>query len=630
LESIQASQLVVGLPSLGNPVLLLLALSAGFYASYIWLAVATQRHLFGDGSWFLIKMLSENHVAIWNVAGWHDFFAGRYGAFAYQEYPTLLASRLGIRDLRELSVIYGLTLFAFKPLGLLLCYHFARDKRYLFFPIITLCAITINSEGYLVTETHLMSALFWAALFGLLFCPRLKGWDLVAMVVVSAPLLLCYESMAVYGVILIGGCVYRAIAVSESNADQWLTVAFGLWYAMGTLFGVLALAFPRDPTQLGAFLASVLFVFRNDHIGARVSCVVMLLCVLLILIPNRPKWISNSIAALSIACSVAIPAYILRHPGRTSLDNHILARTMNASMPLGVAAFFLATHLGWIRIDVEKYKRLFVMAAVLGICQSSWHLIATSQWAQMLTLLRGEIRTQSGAVPFEGSLLSQWTVDGAPVRNLHADWPLLPLSVVFAEHGNVRTVLLPPIGKFQPFNPFSPDTLPDLQRFGVNYQPYIATLSSEPSEYRPGEWVSLNARTDLAGVREMGEWWEPESWGTWSGREAGLSFRLGPGGNSELVLEALAGAFVNEKNPHLEVQVFVNDIAVGNLEFNYSSSREIYHLYQIPVPEQALSKANPAVVWFKVKGARSPADLGMSGDPRTLGLALVRVRFVTR
>jgi hypothetical protein len=615
---------------LDNPVLLLLTLSAGFYASYVWLAIATQRHLFGDGAWFFVKMLSENHIAIWNVAGWHDVFVGRYGAFAYQEYPTLLASRLGIRDLRELSVVYGLTLFAFKPLGLLLCYHFARDKRCIIFPIITLFAITINSEGYLVTETHLMSALFWAALFGLLYCPRFKGWDLAAMVVVSAPLLLCYESMALYGVVLIGGCIYRSIAVSESSGDKWLTIGFGLWYAMGTIFGVLALAFPRSPTQLGAFLDSVLFVFRNDHIGARASCIVMLLFALLILIPSRSNWVSNSIAAISIVCSLAIPVYILRHPGRTSFDSHILARTMNASMPLGVAAFFLATHLDWIRINIEKYKRLFVMAAALGICQSCWHLIATVQWAQMLTLLRAEVRTHSGVVPFEGSLLSQWTVDGAPVRNLHADWPLMPMSIIFADHGNVRTLLLPPIGKFQPFNPFSPDTLPDLTRYGVTYQPYIATLSTEPLQYGPGAWISFNARTDLAGVHEVGEWWEPEPWGTWSGKEAGISFSLSPNVSSELVLEMLAGAFVNEKNPHLKVKVLINDIAVGDLDFNYSKGGEIYHTYQIALPKQALSKASPAVVWFKVTGARSPADVGISNDPRILGLALVRIRLNPR
>lgn len=627
LESLEVSHSAVSLTTLGTPVMVLLASAASVYLSYVLLAVVTQRHLFGDGAWFLVKMLSENRVAIWNVAGWHDIFVGRFGAFAYQEYPTLLASRLGIHDLRELSVVYGLTLFAFKPLSILLCYHFARDKRYVIFPIVTLFAVTINSEGYIVSETHLMSALFWPALFGLLYCRQFKRWDLLAMVVVSAPLLLCYETMAFYGLILLGATIYRFITIAKSPEERWLTVAFGLWYALGAIFGVLAIIFPRDLSNRGDFLKSLLFVFANDHIGARVSLVVLLLCALVLAIPSGWKRTPNFLVGVSVLSSMAIPAYIIRHPGRTSLDSHIVARTMNAVVPFGLALIFIAVHFSFIRVSACKFKRLFLMAAVLGTCQSCWHVIATAQWAQMTTLLRWELRTHSGPVAFQGSALSEWVVDGYPVRNLHADWPLMPMSIIFADHAQVRTLLLPPIGGYEPFNPFSERTLPDLHRYGVDYRPYLASLADRVTSYELGSWISLNAKTDAAGARQVGEWWEAESWGTWTGKDAAIEIKLDPNLKSDLALEAVAGAFVNEKNPEIDVQVTVNDIDVGNWSFRYSKNSQPFETRQLAVPTDVLRRSSPTVIRFQVAGARSPDQLGVGRDPRILGLALVRMRL---
>ncbi len=245
------------------------------------------RHLFNDGAWFVVKMLSENHVAIWNTQGWHDFFVGRFGAFFYQEYPTLLASRLHVRNPRTLILIWGVTLYSFKPLGILLCYRWARDKRLLIFPVLTLVAVSMNSEGYVITETHLMTALFWAAMFGLMLREEFNTFDLIAMAIVSAPLLLCYETMAAFGVFLCAACVYRYFAISKSRRDQWMCAVLFLWYALAVVFAVLAILFPRDPSNRDGFARGMLFMFRSEHIGAQVSCVVLVLCALIVLVPER-------------------------------------------------------------------------------------------------------------------------------------------------------------------------------------------------------------------------------------------------------------------------------------------------------------------------------------------------------
>ena len=243
-------------------------MAAALYVSQAALAVVYGRHLFNDGAWFVVKMLSENHIAIWNPHGWHDFYVGRFGAFAYQEFPTLLASRLRVRNPQTLIWIYGATLYSFKPLGILLCYGFARDKRLVIFPVLTLFAVSMNSEAYLISETHLMTALFWAALFGLI-CRRreFNSLDLAAMILVSAPLLLCYETMAVYGLILCAACVYRYFAVANSRREKWLCWIFFAWYGLGAIFGALAIVFPRDPSNRNGFLQGISCVPHRTHRG---------------------------------------------------------------------------------------------------------------------------------------------------------------------------------------------------------------------------------------------------------------------------------------------------------------------------------------------------------------------------
>jgi hypothetical protein len=469
----------VELSSLGLTVMLLLAMAAAAYGAQVFLAIVTGRHLYGDGSWFLVKMLSENHVAVWNVAGWRDFFDGRFGAFAYQEYPTLLAVRLHVHNPKLLSLIYGLTLFSFKPISILLCYRFARDKRMIIFPLLTLFAITMNSEVYLVTETHLMSALFWPALFGLIYRRRFGPLDLAAMIVVSAPLLVCYESMAIYGLILCAACIYRYFAVAGSRRERWLSWVFFAWYALGVLFAALAIVFPRDLTNRNGFLRSMLFVLHNDHIGARVSCIVLILCAMIVLIPERYRTLQNGLAGIAVLCSLAIPAYIVLYPQATHFGTHVIARTMNASAPLVLAIGFVTLHFHLLRVGTAKYQRLFVIAAVLGICQSGWSMVATTQWSNMLTVLRAELRTHSGPVAFEGTPLSELAVDGQPMRELHASWPLISLSILYSDRRTVQTILLPPAGGFQPFDPNNPAALPDLKRFGFSYAPYLAALAAQ-------------------------------------------------------------------------------------------------------------------------------------------------------
>jgi len=616
----------VRLSSMGTPVMVLVTMAAAAYLFQACIAIATGRHLFGDGSWLLLRLLAENHITHLNNNTWNDFFVGRLGSFSYQQLPTLLASRMGVHSLNVLSVVFGVTLFSFKPLSILLCYRFARDKRYVLFPLLSLFAGTMNGEGYLISETHLMSALFWAALFGLLY-PREFGWfDLAAMTVVSAPLILCYETMAVFGLVLVGACIYRVLAIAKSPQEKWLTMVFGTWYSLGVVFAILAIIFPRDPTQRADFFKGLLFVFHYRHIGARVSCIFLILCALIVMVPAIYKKTLTVLVGLAIICSLGIPAFILLHPELTSLDEHIVARTMNASVPLALAAAFLAVHFGFAQMETGKYERLFVIVAVLGICQSAWSLVASSQWSDMLTVLRSELRTHTGPVPFENSLLSRPTLDGQPMRAMHAEWPLMSLSIVYADEGKVQAILLPSSTSFYPFDPHIPSALPHLERFHINYSRYLAALP-KTSPYELGQWIDFGDSGNAI-TFETGGWWRPEPWGTWTTEQAGLTIDVGGAVKSDLVMEAVAAVFVSEKNPAVDVEVLVNDAPAGEWSFRFKSGAPEYQTHRMVLSQKALNKAVPAVIRFRVTGAGSPESVGVGGDRRMLGLALRRVRLL--
>jgi hypothetical protein len=620
------------LASAGTWPLALTSAALALYLLYIVLAIFAGRYMFGDMSWFLIKLLKENHVAYWNN-GWPDFFVGRIGAFLYQQEPTLFAARLGIRNLHALSVIYGSTLFSYVPLSLAICYRYAVDKRYILFPLISLFAGSINSEGYLVSETHLFVSLFWAALFMLLYADSLSRWTLVIFSIVSAPLILCYETMLIFGVILCAACAYRLAASAKPPIDRAATAVAATWYVFGIVFAGLSIVYPRDAANLGGFVHGLSFVFANDHIGARVSYVVLILLLMMALVPERQKKTLTMLFYAAMAACPVILIYILAYPDRTSLDVHVLARSMNAVIPAVVALFLLTIHFRFLHVDDVKYGRMLTIVACLGISQVGWHMVATTQWSNMLTLLSSELRSHTGAIDFDQSVMSHWTVGGAPIRNLHADWPLLPMSILLADGGDVKSIVLPPSGIFRPFNPYGIAELPDLKRFGVHYEKYIAALAKsnqyeieQPIEYEIGHPITFDTNGD--GTRyQIGAWWQPERWGTWSGPAEECGLRLNIKGNidTDMILQANVGAFLNEKHRSLNVRIFVNGVPVGEWTLRFENGDAGYRLREIPLTKGVLNKAKPVTVTFQTTGAQSPYELGISGDPRKLGLAFVRV-----
>ena len=610
--------------SLGTRAVVLLSAACTAYLLHALYAVFVSRHLFGDASWFLLKMLSENHVALWHT-DYRDFYVGRFGAFAFQEYPTLLFSRLGITNLATLSTIYGVTLFAFKPLSLALCYRFSKDKRAVVFPLLTLFAGSINSEAYIVSETHLFVALFWPALIILLCAESISGTALIVLSALSAPLVLCYESMALYGVVLCAACIYRARILSRSRGERVASwVLFG-WYLLGVVLAALSIARPRDPANRTGFLKGTFFLLRYGDVAVWVSCVVLLLVAIVLLGRIRSPLALHRLVSVSVAFSALILLQIVIWPGQTNFGFHVMGRSINVLVPLLVLPLYLLWRFGRLAIDAEQFRAVFLITACLGIAQSAWNILASGQWSNMLTVMQSEVRTAVGVIPFEKSEMFRRTIDGAPIRRLHGDWPLLPLSIALADGGNVQAMIDPGAGFFRPFNPYAAGSLPALLRYGIRYDRYLAAISTG-RKYSVGALISFDEKGNAA-LYKTGAWSYPEAWGTWSaGTEFGLELETDQPADSDLVFSSLVGAFVSEKQRELSAQVLVNGVRIDEWTFVYGRGTA-YQTRKLTIARSVFNKARPCTIVFHLSRATSPAELGLSRDPRKLGLGFIRAEL---
>jgi hypothetical protein len=204
----------------------------------------------------------------------------------------------------------------------------------------------------------------------------------------------------------------------------------------------------------------------------------------------------------------------------------------------------------------------------------------------------------------------------------------MSLSIVYADAGKVQAILLPPSTSFYPFDPRIPSALPRLERFHVDYSRYLAALP-KTSPYEPGQWIDFSDGGDAI-TYETGGWWKPEPWGTWTAEQAGLTIDFGGEVKSDLTMEAVAVAFVNDKHPTVDVEVLVNDITAGKWSFRFKSGAPEFETYRMVLSRKALNKALPVVIRLRVSGAGSSAAAGLSGDARTLGVAVRRLRLLPR
>jgi len=583
-------------------------------------AVAADLQLWADGAWFLIRVASTRSYYFW-VGDWkREFFRARIFTILWEQTPLVLATHLRVHSLHALSLIFGFSLYSHALLSLYICYRYASRRWYMLFPLLSFFAGTMNVEAYLATDSHFMVSLYWPVLFILLFGEELTGWTLVLVLGLSIPMVLSYESMLFFGMVLAAVCAWRW---KRSSQHRTLLAGLAAWYLVGAALAAASVIWPFDPSNRQGFMRGLAILLNSQHLAAQVSLTVLLCCGLLLAVPSRLAGAQKFIAAVGLGsiCYLGIEVLVGRAP--SGLNFEVSARVLNLLLPLAATCLLVAVLAGWFKPSRNTIARFAILVGALGLAQAYWNFGAIMRWQGMLATLRYELLLHQGPVAFDDSVLSQQVGD-LRLRDLHAGWPLLPLSLFEAGRGQIRSIIVPEAGTYWPFDPFDPATLPDLSRYRVYYDSYRETLRRN-WRYSLGEMLTF-AKGGSAALYMRGQWSQPQSDKTWgSGPDFGLDLPLPQEELPKtLSLWAMVAPNLAPGFPDLSVQVMVNNVPVGEWTFQYS--RDPVTTRTLQVPKAVLMLANPAQIRFHILGPiRSPAETGKSPDSRRLSLAFLEL-----
>jgi hypothetical protein len=122
----------------------------------------------------------------------------------------------------------------------------------------------------------------------------------------------------------------------------------------------------------------------------------------------------------------------------------------------------------------------------------------------------------------------------------------------------------------------------------------------------------------------IGGWSWPEPNGRWSvEREATIAWSLaGKGGDLSLFVDG--NAFLHKRAPKQSVELWANDRLIARWRFQAGKPSPLPA--RLCLPRSVIGKSDVLLLTFLIRSPRSPAELGISTDARTLG---IRLRSIT-
>lgn len=584
-------------------------------------AVAGDLQLFSDGSWFLIRIASTRSYYFW-IGDWRNqWFQSRAFTILGEQTPLVLATHLRVHSLHALSVVFGATLYAHALLALYLCYRYAARRWYVLFPLLSFYAGSMNAEAMQISDSHFILSLYWPVLFILLFAEEIRGTTLVLLLVLSFPMILSYESMIVFGLVLAGACAWRW----RQRDQHGLMAVLAAWYLGGVAVSVAAFVWPFDPTNKSGFLRGLVAVLQSDHLAAKVSLVVLACTAALLALPPRLRKLQLLFASAGLLAVMYLVSQVLVGHAPLSLETQMPARVLNLLVPFAATLLLIAILSGRIKPDRTAIGLAAILVGALGLGQAYWTFGYQARWQGMTATLRYELFLHNGPIPYSNSILSRDQLGTLHFSKLHGVWPLMPLSIYESDHGQVQSLVLPPPGSYLPFDPLSPASLPDLSRYGVRYDAYIQALASHRG-YEPGQTLTFPRGGSAAEYLRTG-WAVAEDWANWTeGQDSYLELPLASENSANAVtLEAQIVPNLSTQNPACSVEVFINGVDVGRWSFSYVPQFEI-RTVRAMIPAKVLSQRNPVQIRFHMnEPVKSPEEQGKGADPRKLGLAFLKI-----
>ena len=163
----------------------------------------------------------------------------------------------------------------------------------------------------------------------------------------------------------------------------------------------------------------------------------------------------------------------------------------------------------------------------------------------------------------------------------------------------------------------------------VQHLAYMEQRRREPASYTLDTLLSFAGEITAATKRyQVQGWSHPETWGTWTdGAVAELAMRLTPAPSGPLKLMIrIQTAMTHRQQPIQEIEVLANDAVIGHASFRAGDPPlDLNRL----IPATALNNEGMLRLVFRIAHPSSPKALGMSEDPRQLGILVNQIRIST-
>ena len=598
------------------------------YLLHAVLLVTSGRHLYGDAPWFLIRIASEG-VPTSFVDDWvHHFYHARTLAFWITQGPTVAALHLGLRDLQSLSIVLGCTYVGLRMLSLLLCYRLlpSGEKLFFVFPALALFAGTINSDIYLVSETHLAVVIAWPLLIELRADRPGGPWRDAIVAVVILGSCLIHESFVAFASIMLFVLLRRARVASRTAPRR--TKALAALLALSCAVNLLGILLPRDPVNKASYAGGLLKILTDSlgslgdaHAGPVASMLAVGALLVVVFLPERH--LRPSVGAALQACCVLLALAPLVHfvvfVDRTRFEDAITDRSFSGG---AMQVLLMCAYLAVDALRREAFfRRATAVVAVVGsiaIGQLAWQIFATHMWRDAVFNLRQRLASAPG-LHYCPSLEATAAAADARADRILCKWWVTPLSIVLSYREGVRSMMLA-MDSFQAFDPGNPDGLPSLRYVGPRYERYVAALGDR-RVLGPSEKVFFGAGG--RGYRMVREGFAaPEGWATWTDGEraslevCGLS-ALGKDASVRLLFHVVPFTPPGGVPPEAAFSVAGQ---AGTWRFGPDEKEAAR---EVVVPAAAIPSSGCVDLRFRIGNPRSPAALGLSKDPRRLGLAFV-------
>jgi hypothetical protein len=417
-------------------------------------AILTRRDLVYDGSHYLLGALAGQNFALVEPA--------RHATQMLQQCFAVLGSRLGIRDLWTLGLLFSLGCSGWPVVLTVLCWFVLPrgDKSWIAGPLLNLVFAVPATNFIGIGEGIIASCLLWLALLLIEF----RSWSplgALACMLAAAACAFSHEAAVLCLLVLALAAGMRVSgAKGFCRVSLFLTAAIALAGAGNMARWIVV---PRSAVERGDFFVSLLGGFIGTslapNIPALASAVAAAGCIAALLWKGT-RARTAAIAAIAIVAILFVA--LAADPGQlVAPSRYFAARGLPVILTTLLAVVFLSLrHRGSTPAPFATPPVLAIVLS-LAVAQAGTQLVMTAQWASYVSALRGLVRTTTGVVTY-ATAMKRLDPDGARFRReLLAHWSVEPLSILLAPQGRVRALVeASPQARWVPYDPANPATLP--------------------------------------------------------------------------------------------------------------------------------------------------------------------------